>query len=137
MKISELDLVFGQLSQRFENLGLVQTKVGEYAKEFEKPNVLRLEFVSERYDSGMNILVSGPFSNQDQLVLGILANAVAPEEAKEIRLQNAAKHGHRIVSAVLSFLEKHASDLTENPDDYLAAYSQAIHDLRRQHGFRS
>ncbi len=137
MKISELDLVFSALRERFLQIGLLETKSGDYSREFEKPNLLKVEFVSERYDPEINVLVSGSFSNHRQLVLGILANAVGSAEAKDIRLRDAKKHGSEIVAGVLSFLEKHGDDLVQNPGSYLVAYAQSVRDLRVQHGLKT
>ena len=137
MKITELDSTFRAMRQRFVNLGLVETRAGEYSREFEKPNEFTLEFVSERYDPDINVLISGPFSKGEQLVLGILANAVDPKEAEDVRVNDGLRNANRIVGGVLRFLETHARVLIANPEKYLLAYTQAIQDLRSRHGLDS
>ena len=134
MKITELDSTFAAMRQRFGNLGLVETRAGEYSREFEKPNEFTLEFVSERYDPDINVLISGPFSKGEQLVLGILANAVDPKEAEDIRLKDGLRNANRIVGGVLQFLETHALGLISNPEKYLRVYTKAIQDLRSRYG---
>jgi FAD/FMN-containing dehydrogenase len=137
MKISDLESVFKALHERFAGLGLVETKTDDYSREFQKPEVFTLEFVSDRYDDDINVLLSGHFSDGNQLVLGILANAVDPDNAKDIRLKDASKNGYRIIAGSLCFLEKHVDSLIDDPDKYLGAYSQAIRDLRNQHGLKT
>ena len=122
------------MRQRFGHLGLVETRAGEYSREFEKPNEFTLEFVSERYDPDINVLISGPFSKGEQLVLGILANAVDPNNPMDIRFKDGLRNANRIIAGVLLFLETHARILIANPEKYLLAYKKAIQDLRSKHG---